>query len=245
MVLADGRFFVGSIVDSQTALYDPKTDTWTAAASVLNSSSTEETWILLPDNTVVAAECFNNPYSELYDPVLDVWVDLGVIPVQLVDGGYEIGPGMMLYTGEAFQMGATPHSARYTPSSTPGGVGTWIGGGRPPIINGVRPGASDSTASILPSGNVLVALANGWTPPVEFCEYNGKKFIRAPDPSNNGNTTYDGRMLPLPTGEVLYANQTIELYTPDGSPDPLWRPTITSSPPTSSRAGATRWSERS
>ena len=36
----------------------------------------------------------------------------------------------------------------------------------------------------------------------------------------------------LPTGQVLYtSNQTtVELYTPSGSPDPTWRPTITSAP---------------
>jgi hypothetical protein len=227
-VMADGRFFMGSIFDQRTAMFDYKTDSWTAAANVLNSSSTEETWILLPDGTVVSAECYNNPSAELYDPTQDLWIDLGLMPVNLVNGGLEIGPGMMLYTGEAFQLGATSHSARYKPASTPGGVGTWVKGGRPPIINGVRPNGDDAPASILPSGNVLCALADSWTPPVEFCEYDGTKFIRVSDPANNGGTPYDGRMLPLPTGEVLYANQTIYLYTPDGSPDPAWRPTITS-----------------
>jgi hypothetical protein len=229
VVMPDGRFFIGSIYDTRTAIMDPVTLNWTATASVLNSSSTEETWILLPDGTVLCVECYNHPYSQLYDPVQDAWVDLGAMGVDLVQASsLETGPGMMLYTGEAWQVGATPHSARYTPSSTPGGVGTWNPGNRPPLINGKRPYAKDAPASILPNGHVLCALANDWSPPVEFCEYTGKVFVRTSDPGNNNGTPYNGRMLPLPTGEVLYANGTIWLYTGDPGPDPSWLPTITS-----------------
>lgn len=39
-------------------------------------------------------------------------------------------------------------------------------------------------------------------------------------------------MLLLPTGEVLFSNGThdVELYIPDGIPNPSWRPQITNSP---------------
>jgi hypothetical protein len=40
-------------------------------------------------------------------------------------------------------------------------------------------------------------------------------------------------MLVLPTGQVLFTDQSrdIEVYTPTGSPNPAWRPTISPGPP--------------
>jgi hypothetical protein len=45
-------------------------------------------------------------------------------------------------------------------------------------------------------------------------------------------TSFQGNMLMLPTGQVLFTDQsdTVELYTPAGVPDDAWRPTITSYP---------------
>jgi hypothetical protein len=70
--------------------------------------------------------------------------------------------------------------------------------------------------------------------PATFFEY---------DPATNAITTvagaataaivpYQGRMLMLPTGQVLYTacSATVDIYTPDGAPDPVWAPTITSCP---------------
>jgi hypothetical protein len=228
-VLADGRFIMGSLFTPDTAIWDPALGAWQAAGQIQHGGSAEETWTLLPDGTVVTEDAYiGHPGSELYDPVLDAWTSLGNLPVDLVDSLGEIGPGMFMYDGKTIILGATPHSARYIPSSTPGGVGTWKKGGHLPVLGGIPMVAPDAPASILPSGNVLCALADYWNPPVHFYEYDGAVFTAVPDPSNNGGTPYDGRMLPLPTGEVLYANVTVYLYTPDGSPDPAWLPTITS-----------------
>jgi hypothetical protein len=43
-------------------------------------------------------------------------------------------------------------------------------------------------------------------------------------PPNNGNPPFSGRMLLLPTGQVFFANGSndIEVYTPDGMPDPFY-----------------------
>ena len=48
----------------------------------------------------------------------------------------------------------------------------------------------------------------------------------------HGEPVFKGRMLLLPTGEVLFSNGThdVELYIPDGIPNPSWRPQITNSP---------------
>ena len=55
---------------------------------------------------------------------------------------------------------------------------------------------------------------------------------RISNPPTYNTVTYEFRMSLLPTGQVLLANQTMNLqvYTPDGMPDPSWRPQITGSP---------------
>ncbi len=54
-VLPDGHVLLGSIDDIRTAIYNPKTDTWTPTGNKADSSS-EEGFTLLPDGTVLAAE---------------------------------------------------------------------------------------------------------------------------------------------------------------------------------------------
>jgi hypothetical protein len=184
--------------------------------------------VLLPDGTIVTPKCFDHPASELYDPSQDLWVDAGSLAVDIVDGLAEIGPGMTLMDGTSFHIGSLPHSAIYTPNSTPGVAGTWTAGPDTPRLGGNDMVMADAPAAMLPNGNVLCAMADYWTPPVHFYAYDGTSFSRRPDPGNNGGTPYDGRMLVLPTGEILYSNVTIYLYTSGGGPDPSWRPTISS-----------------
>ncbi len=226
-LLADKRFFIGNIQDNRTALWDPVTKAWSAGPAILGTASAEETWVLLPDDTIVTPKCFDHPDSELFDPVANAWVDTGNLAADIVDGIFEIGPGMALNDGRAFILGATAHTALYTMNGTPGGVGTWAAGPDMPVLGGRQMVASDAPAAMLPNGNMLCALADYWTPPVHFYAFDGTSFTRRPDPGNNGGTPYDGRMLLLPTGEILYANVTIYLYSGNGSPDPSWKPTIT------------------
>jgi len=65
-----------------------------------------------------------------------------------------------------------------------------------------------------------------------FFEFDGVGLNRVTDPPNANTVTYEGRLLLLPTGQVLYAAGTsaIYVYTPTGYPDPAWRPTITNCP---------------
>jgi len=58
-------------------------------------------------------------------------------------------------------------------------------------------------------------------------------------PANTARIPYEGRMLMLPNGQVLYTSYTatVELYTPDGAPDPVWVPTITGCPNTVRQGG--------
>lgn len=228
VVLADGRFFIARFNVNKTSIYDPTTDSWSKAATKLNSSSLEETWTLLPDGTVLTCDCPGHPGSELYDPVTDTWISLGNTPADLVDGILEIGSALMVNSGEVICFGATSHNCHYTPSPTPGGVGTWVQGADSPMVGGVQISNYDSCSTLLPNGRLLVAMGNGFNAPTDFWEYDGVAFTDVPEPGNNNVPAYENRMIILPTGEILQAANTVYVYTPDGSPDPAWAPAITS-----------------
>jgi hypothetical protein len=70
--------------------------------------------------------------------------------------------------------------------------------------------------------------------PTYFFEFNPatNTIAAIANPPTNGGPPYVGRLLLLPTGQVLFANGStnIQVYTPAGSPDPVWAPTITSVP---------------
>lgn len=73
-VLADGRVLLGDIFGRRSAVYDPAANAWTAAATKDDPRCTEETWVILPDETVLAIECDNQPKAEKYVPAADTWV---------------------------------------------------------------------------------------------------------------------------------------------------------------------------
>src|SRR6185312_12619376 len=89
-------------------LYDPVANTWTAGPTKDDSRCTEETWVLLPDQTVLALECDRQPRAEKYVMAASQWVSAGSTPVTLVDvGSDEIGSALALPDGRAFCIGAT------------------------------------------------------------------------------------------------------------------------------------------
>ena len=78
-VLPDGRFIVGQVGTRNTAIYDPSTNAWTAAADKINTVG-EESWSLLPDGTIHAVDCSNPPNAEKYIIASDQWVAAGATP---------------------------------------------------------------------------------------------------------------------------------------------------------------------
>lgn len=69
--------------------------------------------------------------------------------------------------------------------------------------------------------------ANG----TQFFEFNGSNLILVPAPANAASrTSFQGRMLALPTGQILFTDQsaTVQVYTPNGTFQSAWQPTITS-----------------
>ena len=77
-------------------------------------------------------------------------------------------------------------------------------------------------------------LRDSYLEPDYVFEYDGTAISRVAEPdSTTGDTVpYQGRMMLLPSGQVLLALATDALYcyTPDGSPQSAWRPAITSAP---------------
>jgi hypothetical protein len=238
-VLADGRVLLGSIFDKKTSIYNPETDSWSAGGTKDDASS-EETWTLLPDGTVLSIECSNIPRAEKYLPATNKWTAAGSTPVPIAAAGNsEIGPALLLTNGRVFCVGGTGHTALYRRPAHPSQPGSWKQG---PDFPENPPGqlmkANDGPGCLLPNGRVLCAVgpapANAWANPTYFFEYNptANTLSPAPTPANAGGNVYDGRLLLLPSGQVLFAAATadIEVYTPTGGPKKAWRPQITAHP---------------
>ena len=247
-VLPDGRVLVGDIGSKRSAIYDPVANAWTAVSTTKDDPRcTEETWVLLSDQTVLALECDNQPKAEKYVIAADKWLSAGSTPVTLVDtASDEIGSALALPDGRVFCIGATSNTALYTPPPVANQAGSWAAGPSfPTLVSGLTTGAKDAPAALLPNGRVLCLVAPynpaaaqtttaAWGSPVNFFEYDpvANTLTQVPAASNNGGSPFSSRLMLLPTGQVLHTNGTgtIAIYTPDGVPDPAWRPSITTVP---------------
>jgi hypothetical protein len=241
-VLTDGRVLLGDINSNKCAIYDPVANTWTAGPTKDDTRCTEETWVLLPDQTVLCLECDRQPRTEKYVMAANQWVTAGNTPVTLVDTkSDEIGSALALPDGRVFCIGATPNTALYTPPAIANQPGTWAAGPSfPVVVQGLVTGAKDAPACLLPNGRVLCVVApyspaqGTWGSPLYFYEYDpaANTLTQVSSPSNGGGSPFSSRLILLPTGEVLHTNgtSTVAIYAPDGAPDPSWRPSITSVP---------------
>src|SRR5262245_4975599 len=238
-VLPDGRFIMGQVFTRNTAIYDPVSNTWAAAANKINTVG-EESWSLLPDGTIHAVDCSSPPNAEKYVIAANQWVAAGVTPQVLVDTISEIGASVLLPDGRLFVIGATGYTALYTPPAIANQPGTWAQGPSIPQVNPNQPlGAVDSPACVLPNGNVLFSASPITNPatfqaPTFFFEYDpaANTITNVSAPTTSNTDCYFGRLLILPNGQILYSayNAVVSLYSPSGSPDPAWVPTITSCP---------------
>src|ERR1700736_6553985 len=114
-LLADGRLLARHLGDARTPLDTPATNPW-AAAGNMAARSNEESWTLLPDGTVLTVSCANHPNAEKYIPSLNQWVSVGSTPVELVQASsIEIRPCVLMPNGKVFCIGASGHTAIYTP----------------------------------------------------------------------------------------------------------------------------------
>jgi len=240
-LLPDGRLMIGALLTSACAIYDPMSNTWSAGAAKAVKSN-EETWVLLPDETILTIQCWPKYQPEKYGISSNAWKMEGTLPaVQIVDPVMsEIGPAMLLYDGKVIFFGAddfhgSGRTLIYTPPSSPAGTGTWVQGPDIPHVAQKPMVCNDCPASLMPNGKVLVTAANfvngNWGLPIYFFEYDSytNTIAQAPTPPNNNAQLYWSRLMLLPSGEVLFgpSSRNMQVYTPDGGPAEAWRPTIT------------------
>src|SRR2546421_2942803 len=111
---------------------------------------------MLPAETVLTAECQAHPKAEKYVAAANSWVSAGTVPVDLVEASsIEIGPALLLPDGRVFAVGATGHTAIYTPPPIASQAGTWAAGPDFPNVNGQTIGAKDAPGCLMPNGRVL------------------------------------------------------------------------------------------
>ena len=238
-VLADGTFLLANPFDTRIARLDPATLTYTSLNPPKDDRNDEEGWTLLPDGSVLTVDVLAATLSQRYIPSSNQWVTAGSTVVRLVDrGSQEVGPAVLRPDGTVFATGATGHNAIYDAISD-----TWAVGPDFPFVPGEgQYDIADGPASLLPNGNVLCAASPGiFQRPTHFFEFDGKNLTRVADiPRGPSISSYYGRMLLLPTGQVLFTDYSrdVEVYTSSGSFNPAWAPTIVSAP-TSVQPGLT------
>ncbi len=233
IVLNNGTFMLANALTEQQALLDLSTMTYTPTGSGKFDGNDEEGWALLPGGKVLTVDCYTNvndptgTNSELYNPTTGTWTSAGSTVVQLWDshGSYETGPMVLRPDGTVFATGANGDGAGHT-SVYNTANGTWTPG--PDFPDGLD--VADGPAALLPDGNVLVSASPGiYNIPTSFFEWNGTNLIPVPaTPNSPGNSSWYGRMLVLPTGQVLYTDGSddVEIYTPTGSANPSWEATV-------------------
>ncbi len=230
VVLANGKFMMGNCCSNTQALLNASNLTWTATGTGKADRNAEEGWTLLPNGDALTVDVSDGTNSELYNPATGSWSSIGSTMVQLPNTTcVEVGPAVLRPTGSVFATGGTSNTATYNTST-----GVWAAG--PTFPNGL--GVVDGPAAILPDGNVLVntaPISPCYTVGSKFYEYNGTTLTAVVNPPRAGSdASYVGRMLVLPTGQILFTDgsTSVEVYTASGTYQSAWQPTITSFPST-------------
>jgi len=239
-VLPDGTFLMGAIDTPDVARLDPSSLNWTEKKNRPGvGSSSEESWVLMPADTVAAPSCSNPPTTWVYDVTNDVWNQgdklLNSIVLPPPGDVAEIGPALLRYDGTAFFIGGNQHTAVYMP----GGKPEWSNGPDLPMQNNGNIGTMDGPAALLVNGNILFGAApidakGDYESPDFYFEFDGTTFNRTSDPPNSNCQTYVTRLLLLPNGDVMFCREddsSFYAYHPaSASPQDSYRPTIQSVP---------------
>jgi len=167
-MLPDGKVLQAYVAQNlkKVRIYDPETNTYVTAPDCIGIHN-EATWVKLPDNSILQVDR-GTTQSERYIPSMNIWVADADVPVTLYDGILEIGAAMLLPDGRVWHVGATGHTAYYTPSGDTS-KGVWVAG--PDVPNGN--GQDDGPMAIMPDGKLLLAAAPGgsFNTPTTFWEF--------------------------------------------------------------------------
>jgi hypothetical protein len=250
VVLPNGQFMLGTCCGDYFALFDAGNLSWASfydqGKLATDTSNGEEGWVLLPSGQVLTVDLWNQnglgTTSMQYTPGTNSWAAAGNIPVSVADSTcHEMGPLILRRDGTVTAIGGNGQLATYNTSTGAWSAGPLIGGGL---------GVDDGPGALLPDGNVFFE-ASPWSqgnatscanppPGAVFFEWNGTSLAEEPGPPDEPDdaASTEGRMLVLPTGQVLYddayydnntdQDKNLYLYTPSGSYLAAWQPRITS-----------------
>jgi hypothetical protein len=231
-LLPDGTFLMGSLENRNVAQFDPVSMMWNAKSGLYTfGDSNEDSWVLLPNNTIVSVSCDSPPATCVYDIASDKWTAGNSLPMSIIStAGGEIGPGLLRYDGNVFFLGGNQNTATYSVGAAP----PWANG---PVIQdeaGKNLCVKDGPAVLLPNGNILFGAAPAdssadWPTPTAYFEFDGKKFNPTASPPNNDCPTYVTRLMMLPTGDALFCREddaSFYIYHSDAVPEDAFRPVI-------------------
>ena len=230
VVLPNGKFMLANCCTQQQAILTKFVPvTWAATGSGKADENNEEGWTLLPNGNLLTVDAYVNSIccpmgSETYNTATGTWSGAGSTKVNLVDPhSHELGPGVLRPDGTVFYAGATTNNAIYNTTT-----GTWSSA---PKFGGTLD-IADGPAALLPDGNVLLDTSPGiFHAGSKFFEWDGTALHSvAGPPSAALDPSYVGSMLVLPTGQILFTDDSsdVEIYTPAGSACAGCAPTITS-----------------
>ena len=225
--------------------------TWTSTAGPtagLNYQD-EQGYELLPNGDVLTIDVWTNYPSggatnaERYNPSSGTWSSAGNAPVSLVDpsacGNWEIGPAVLRPDGTVVAFGGNTGCTTAPADPTAiydSSANSWSSGPSVPEISGKYYDLADAPAALLPDGNILFAASPGYgLSPTHFFEFSTTNTIaQVADTVDYASSSgaYYYNFLVLPNGQIMATDFSSlpEFYTPAGSPNSSWAPTITSAP---------------
>jgi hypothetical protein len=186
----------------------------------------------LPDDSILTVDRAGMTNSERYIPSLNEWINDSKLLVQIHGvKDDELGAAFLLPDGQAIFLGGNGNTVIYTPTGTTS-KGTWTAG--PAIPDGY--GIEDGPAAMMVNGKILCDVGNptNYSAPAYFYEYdpvaNSFTQINGPTGISDDVPPYEGIMLDLPDGNVLYSHDGTDLYVyqPDGPPLAAGKPVISS-----------------
>ncbi len=153
--------------------------TQTAGGKLHGDQSDEETWVKLPDGSILSYDVFASAggtfQAQRYVPSSDTWVNASTLsvtnpPSVLTSGnqGSELGPAFLQPDGKVIYFGANGNTAIYDPATD-----TWSAGPAEPqkdltvapdgTVSAGGPATflvgTDDPGAVLPNGHILIALS--------------------------------------------------------------------------------------
>ncbi len=226
VLLASGTYMQANCcsLENQTAFLNAQTLTWTEGPNGLIKNH-ESGWTLLPDDTVMMVSnntaCGSDKSSQIYQPLANIWTcgpELTELMYRPPPFEPEIGSTALTYNGKVLQVGGNDIVATNILNV---GTMTWSNGPIP--LNGFN--QDDGPAALEPNGKLLLLM---WKPdlPNKVCQFfefdpasisiNALAYASNPPECPNGGAGVNSRLVPLPTGQILFTDFsiTVELYSP-------------------------------